>query len=193
LAHGISRKFVVGIAKNCAHNYAGDTAIITRAAARLATWGDDFFLGRIKRKLDFIGVNYYFSNRFYGYRVHNPGEQLSDTGWDMQPQNVQFVLERLWNKYHLPLIVTENGCADHKDAFRKWWISRTITAMNQALRSGVRLEGYLHWSLLDNFEWSSGFWPRFGLLAVDRKTMKRTARPSAVWFAKLLSQLRERI
>lgn len=191
LTHAMSRKFIVGIAKQCMYQYAGDTAVVTRAAARAATWiTDDFLLKRLRRKLDFIGVNYYQSQRFYGYRVHNPGDRLNDLGWDMQPQDIQVVLERLWRTYRLPLVVTENGCADHQDGFRKWWLSSTITAMHKALQNGVRLEGYLHWSLLDNFEWSSGFWPRFGLLAVDRQTMKRTARPSAVWFAQFLRQLR---
>lgn len=191
MAHSVSRKFIIGIAKNCAHQYAGDNAIITRIAARIATWGaDNFILNRIKKQLDFIGVNYYFSNRFYGYRVHNPDTHLNDLGWDMQPQDIQFVLERLYAQYGLPLIVTENGCADRDDEFRKWWIMQTLLAMSKSLQNGVQLEGYLHWSLLDNFEWSSGFWPRFGLLSVDRATMERTARPSAVWFAQVISKLR---
>jgi beta-glucosidase len=108
----------------------------------------------------------------------------------MQPQNIQFVLERLSAKYKKPLIVTENGCADRDDEFRKWWLLQTLLAMNKALQNGVQLEGYLHWSLLDNFEWSSGFWPRFGLLGVNRETMARTARPSAVWLAGVINKIR---
>jgi beta-glucosidase len=193
LAHGISRKFLLGVAKNSIHHYPGDDAIITRIAARITTWGADYFiLNRIKRHLDFIGVNYYFSNRFYGYRIHNANEQLNDLGWDMQPQDIQFVLERLHDKYNLPLIVTENGLADRDDQYRKWWLTQTMLAMHKALQNGVKLQGYLHWSLLDNFEWASGFWPKFGLIAVDRKTMKRTARPSAVWFSQAIAKLRER-
>lgn len=192
LAKAKSRKFIVGLSKNSLHQYAGDDAFTSKLAAKVATWGaDDFFLNRVKRKLDFIGVNYYFTNRFLGYKIHNPNERLNDMGWDMQPQNIEFVLERLHQKYKLPLIVTENGVADRDDEFRKWWISQTLVAMHKALQKGVKLEGYLHWSLLDNFEWSSGFWPRFGLLAVDPKTKKRTPRASAKWFAKVLKQIRE--
>ena len=174
------------------HQYPGDDAFTSKLAAKVSTWGaDNFFLNRVKRKLDFIGVNYYFTNRFLGYKVHNENEKQSDLGWDMQPQNIEFVLERLWEKYKLPIIVTENGVADRDDEHRKWWISQTLLAMHKALQKGVKLEGYLHWSLLDNFEWSSGFWPRFGLLAVDRQTKKRSPRESAKWFAKLLKQIRE--
>lgn len=187
-----SRKFIVGMAKNSVHQYAGDDAFISKLSAAVSTYGaDTFFLNRVRRKLDFIGVNYYFTNRFLGYRVHNPNEKLSDLGWDMQPQNIEFVLERLWEKYKIPLIVTENGVADQSDDLRKWWITQTLIAMHKALQKGVKLQGYLHWSLLDNFEWASGFWPRFGLLAVDYKTKKRHPRDSAKWFAKIIKQLRE--
>lgn len=187
-----SRKFIVGMSKTSAHQYAGDDAWLSKLSARVATWGADyFFLNRVKRKLDFIGVNYYFTNRFLGYKVHNPDERVNDLGWDMQPQNVEFVLERLWKKYKLPIIITENGVADRDDEYRKWWIMQTLLAMHRALLKGVKLEGYLHWSLLDNFEWASGFWPRFGLLAVNYKTKERTPRESAKWFAKIIKQIRE--
>jgi len=58
-----------------------------------------------------------------------------------------------------------------------------LKAMQRLLHSRVDVRGYLHWSLLDNFEWSDGWWPKFGLVAVDHKTMKRSVRPSARWFA----------
>ncbi len=192
LAHKLSRKFIVGIAKNSVHQYAGDNAMVSRIAAKVSTWGADYYiLNQIKKSLDFIGVNYYFTNRFYGYKVHNENTKLSDMGWDMQPQNVQFVLERLYEKYKLPLIITENGCADRDDEFRRWWLMQTLLAMNNTLQKGVKLEGYLHWSLLDNFEWSSGWWPKFGLIAVDQQTMQRKAKPSAVWLAKALQNIQK--
>ncbi|HCR55867.1 TPA: hypothetical protein DIV49_02745 [Candidatus Saccharibacteria bacterium] len=61
--------------------------------------------------------------------------------------------------------------------------------MQNAMKRGVPLHGYLHWSLLDNFEWAYGKWPRFGLVAVDQRTMERTIRPSALWFAKIIKKL----
>lgn len=191
LAKKTSRKLIVGMSKLGGHYYAGDDAIISKWAAAVATWGaDHFFLDRIKRHSDFLGLNYYFSDRFYGYKVHNPNDRVSDIGFDMQPHNIQFVLERLHKRYKLPIIITENGCADKDDEHRKWWLSQTLLAMHKALQNGVQLEGYLHWSLLDNFEWDYGFWPRFGLVAVNRKTMERTVRPSAIWFAQMLDKLR---
>jgi beta-glucosidase len=100
------------------------------------------------------------------------------------------VLERIYEKYKLPIIITENGVADAEDKHRQWWIKETVVAMQAAMKRGVNLQGYFHWSLTDNFEWSFGKWPRFGLVAVDYKTGKRTLRPSAAWFGKVIKKLR---
>lgn len=191
LAHSLSRRYKVSVAKNSNYFYAGDNAALSRRYTDIAQYfQDDYFLKKIVKKCDFLGVNYYFSNRVYGYRVHNPDEKVSDLGWDLSPANIQFALERLNDKYHLPILITENGLADAKDAQRQWWITQTIMAMQKAIENGVTLIGYLHWSLLDNFEWDKGFWPRFGLVEVDYKTKKRILRPSAMWFGKVIKRLR---
>lgn len=189
--HAINRRFKVSIATNQAYIYAGDDALLSRLSARLAQYvRNDYVLNRVKSSCDFIGLNYYFSDRWYGNRVHNPDQHLSDLGWDMAPENLEPLLERLHQKYGLPIIVTENGLADADDMHRQWWLTKSLIAMQNALAAGVKLEGYLHWSLLDNFEWDKGFWPKFGLAAVDRSTMKRTLRPSALWFGAVLGKVR---
>jgi beta-glucosidase len=191
LAHQAGRKYKVSIAKNSAHYYAGDDAWLSKITAGFMKWGSDYFiLNRIKKHLDFLGVNYYFSNRIYGYRQHNANDQVNDMGWDMQPANIEPVLKDLYDRYNLPIIVTENGVADRDDEYRKWWISQTLMALNRCLQSGVKIDGYLHWSLTDNFEWASGFWPRFGLVAIDYKTFKRRIRPSGIWFGTIIKKLR---
>lgn len=190
ILHAKNRRYKVSIAKNSSYIHPGDDAWLSvRSAAIMQYLYDDYFLKRVVKSCDFIGVNYYFSDRIYGYRIHNPDERVSDVGWDMQPENIQFVLERLSEKYKKPIMITENGLADGDDVDRKWWIAQTIIAMQQATNNGVQLLGYLHWSLLDNFEWDKGFWPKFGLVAVDRQTMRRTVRPSAVWFGKVIKKL----
>jgi beta-glucosidase len=151
---------------------------------------DDYFMKKIIKTCDFIGVNYYFSHRVYGYRIHNPDDHLNDMGWSMEPEHIQQMIERLYEKYQLPIFITENGLADAKDEYRQWWLMQTIVGINKAIASGVEVIGYLHWSLIDNFEWDKGFWPRFGLFDVDYRTMKRTPRASAVWFAKILKKIR---
>jgi beta-glucosidase len=192
LVHTINRRYRVSVAKNSPYIYAGDDAALSR---RFADWmqfvRDDYFLRKVVKTCDFLGVNYYFSDRVYGYRVHNPDEKVSDLGWDLSPANIQQALERLHEKYKLPIIITENGLADRTDEHRQWWITQTLIAMQKAMENGVQLEGYLHWSLLDNFEWDKGTWPRFGLAEVNYKTFERTLRPSALWFGKVIKHLRE--
>ncbi|OYW42282.1 hypothetical protein B7Z28_01650 [Candidatus Saccharibacteria bacterium 32-45-3] len=190
--HSINRRYKVSIAKNSNYFYPGDDARLTRLSANVMQYfQDDYFLRKVARYCDFLGVNYYFTNRVYGYRIHNPDLEVSDLGWDLQPGDIQFVLERLHRKYKLPIIITENGLADADDTRRKKWIASTLRGMQAAIEHGVDLRGYLHWSLIDNFEWDKGKWPRFGLAAVDYKTMKRTLRPTAVWFAKIIEHIRE--
>lgn len=192
LIHSLNRRYRVSIAKNSSYVYAGDDAILSQKTADILQYiKDDYFLKKVVKTCDFLGVNYYFSDRVYGYRIHNPDLQLSDVGWDMAPGNIQYALERLYEKYHLPIIVAENGVADTGDSHRKWWITQTLIGMQKAIKNGVKLEGYLHWSLLDNFEWEKGTWPRFGLAKVDYRTLERTLRPSAVWFGKIIKHLRK--
>jgi beta-glucosidase len=190
--HGINRRYKVSVAKNSAYIYPGDNAALSKKSAEIMQYAqDDYFLKKVIKSCDFLGVNYYMSNRVYGYRVHNPEEKMSDMGWDLSPADIQFTLERLHAKYRLPIIITENGLADSKDENRQWWITQTLIGMQKAMDNGVQLQGYLHWSLLDNFEWDKGTWPRFGLAAVDYKTMKRTLRPSSVWFGTVIKHLRK--
>jgi len=192
LAHRTNRRLKIGLSKNIAQHTRGDDAASTKIMVWLQQYvADYFFLGRVRRQLDWLGINYYFSNTYRGFkRVEGGPVPQSDVGWDMQPSDIQFVLERLWRKYQKPLIVTENGVADQHDKYRKWWIAQTISALYKAMQNGVKLDGYIHWSLLDNFEWAFGHWPRFGLLEVDYQTMKRRPRESAKWFAKLVKELR---
>ena len=150
-----------------------------------------FFLRRIRRSQDFVGMNYYFSDYYTGLiQRENPKVPLNDMGWYMEPEGLYPLLLRTWMRYKKPIIVTENGVADSKDEYRRWWLEESIVAMERAISEGVEVKGYLHWSLLDNFEWAYGWWPKFGLIAVDREHgMKRTIRPSAEWFAKRIDKL----
>lgn len=191
MAHKMSPRYKIAISKNSAFYYPGDDSRLSvRSAAIMQYFQDDYLLKKVIKKSDFISVNYYFSNRVYGYRVHNPNQRLSDMGWDLSPEHLEHALERLSEKYNKPIFVTENGLADADDEHRKWWISETLEAINRSMKKGVPVIGYLHWSLLDNFEWDKGAWPRFGLFEVDYKTMKRKPRPSAIWYSKVIKKLR---
>ena len=151
-----------------------------------------WFLRRIRKYQDFVGFNYYFTDYFKGFmKRENPSVPLNDLGWYMEPEGLYPLLLRVWARYKKPIFVTENGLADAKDEHRRWWIEETIVAMERALSEGVDLRGYFHWSLLDNFEWKYGWWPKFGLIEVDRSTMQRKVRPSGKWFASRLKEIRK--
>ncbi|MEO7905021.1 MAG: glycoside hydrolase family 1 protein [Candidatus Saccharimonadales bacterium] len=189
--HAINRRYKVSIAKNSSYFYPGDNAWLSRVSAAIMQYiHDDYFLRKVVKRCDFIGMNYYFSNRVYGYRVHNQDDPVSDVGWDLSPDHIQYALERVYAKYKLPILITENGLADGEDSKRQWFITQTLSGMQKAIDNDVKLLGYLHWSLLDNFEWEKGRWPRFGLLEVNYKTMERTLRPSAKWFGKIIKHIR---
>lgn len=192
IIHRLNRGHKVSIAKNTAHYYLGDDEPMTRYATRLyQLLQDDLIWRRVVKHCDFIGVNHYFSNRIKGSAVKNPNNNTNDLGWDMQPDNLQMVLERLYRKYKKPIMITENGLADMHDKRRKWWLAHTLVALSGAIANDVKLIGYLHWSLLDNFEWAYGRWPRFGLIEVDYKTLKRQIRPSGRWFGTIVGKLRK--
>lgn len=150
-----------------------------------------WFLKRVKRYQDFVGFNYYFTDYYTGlFHKQNPKTPISDMGWYMEPEGLYPLLLRAWSHFKKPIIVTENGVADMNDEYRRWWMEETIVAMQRASSEGVKITGYFHWSLLDNFEWASGWWPKFGLVAVDREHgMKRTIRPSAKWLADKIKKL----
>lgn len=150
-----------------------------------------WFLRRTRHHQDFIGMNYYFTDYYQNFKTHNPKAPVNDLGWYMEPEGIYPLLLRTWAHFKKPIIITENGVADAHDQYRRWWIEETVIAMERALSEGVDLRGYFHWSLLDNFEWESGWWPKFGLVEVDREHgMKRIIRPSAKWFGDLIKQLR---
>ncbi len=157
----------------------------------MRAWWNWFFLNRIRKHQDFVGFNYYFSDYYTGLmKRENPKVPLSDTGWYMEPEGLYPLLLRAWAHYKKPIIVTESGVADSQDQYRRWWLEESIVAMERAISEGVDLRGFFYWSLLDNFEWEKGWWPKFGLVAVDREHgMKRTIRPSAKWFAETIKRL----
>ncbi|MEZ6330724.1 MAG: family 1 glycosylhydrolase [Candidatus Saccharimonadales bacterium] len=143
-----------------------------------------WWLNRTNKQQDFIGFNYYFTDYYKGFRKQNPTKPINDLGWYMEPKGVLPLLQRI--AYHYPkkpIFITENGVADAHDTYRQWWLQETMVAIETAKSQGIPVAGYLHWSLLDNFEWKYGWWPKFGLVAVDRKTMKRTVRSSSKWWA----------
>jgi beta-glucosidase len=85
------------------------------------------------------------------------------------------------------LLITEHGLATDDDAERIEYIDAGLRSVHRMLGDGLAVSGYIHWSLLDNYEWRHGYRPRFGLIAVDRTTQERTVKPSARWYGRVAS------
>jgi beta-glucosidase len=144
-----------------------------------------YFLTSIRSTSDFIGLNFYFHIRVDHWYGKNKNERVSDLAWELYPESLYHVLMRL-KLYGLPIYITENGVADARDKHREYFLVEHLRSVKRAINEGVPVRGYLHWSLLDNFEWDSGFWPRFGLVEVDYKTMERRIRPSALKYKEII-------
>ena len=113
------------------------------------------------------------------------GSRMTQMGWAVHPDGLRQILHRA-AEAGLPLYVTENGIATEDDTERVDYLESHLAAVAQALAEGVDVRGYIHWSAFDNFEWSEGYGPKFGLIAVDRdKDFVRTPKPSAYAFARV--------
>ena len=148
---------------------------------------------------DFFGLNYYF--RYFvrpapsrpEMMAMTPGPSLRSELFgegggpigDSPPEALLVLMREAWRRYRQPIYITEGGIADSQGTMRGALIRGQRLAIDRALADGIPVRSYLHWSLLDNFEWQQGYRPRFGLFKVDRETMARTPAAGAKEFTEL--------
>lgn len=156
----------------------------------------------LRRSMDFLALNYYFGDivrhapgqgAMEYSRQYDPTAARTEMGWPVTPDLLRKLLHWLSRRYQgLPVYITENGAAmpDRadldgyvEDADRIGYLRDHLNAVEQARAEGVDVRGYFVWSLMDNLEWSHGFSKRFGLIGVDRGTLKRTIKASGRWYA----------
>ena len=158
----------------------------------------------IATPMDFLGVNYYsrvVSSADGSFDKTKSGLALTEMGWEIYPRGLTELLLTLHRDHTLPPVyITENGGAfkdalvDGRvhDADRTEYLQTHIAAVADAMRQGVPMAGYMVWSLMDNFEWSSGYAKRFGIVHVDYATQQRTLKDSALWYREFLSHCHAR-
>ena len=135
----------------------------------------------VARKDDFLGVQTY-SRSLIGAEGPLPvpqGAERTQMGDEFYPQAIGAAIRFAHAQTGRPILVTENGLATDDDTVRARFLPIATASVLAARDAGVPVIGYLHWSLLDNFEWFAGYGPKFGLVAVDRTTFTRTLKPSA--------------
>ena len=153
------------------------------------------------RTLDFIGINYYTRDFVRNTGLTLPGiVGLSGTlenerkigkrnglGWEVYPEGLGHFL-RVFRRYKLPLLITENGVPTNDEDDRWGFIHLHLWQVMRAMSAGIPVVGYLYWSLLDNYEWADGYNPKFGLIGVKFATQDRIVRPSARWLADVIEK-----
>ena len=156
----------------------------------------------IATAMDYVGINYYsrsLSSAAGPIEARDKPYPKTDMGWEIYPEGLTELLLTLHREYRLPpTYITENGGAfpdkftdgTVHDADRTAYLATHIGAVGKALAAGVPMAGYMVWSLLDNFEWSSGYAKRFGIVHVDYATLERTPKDSALWYRDLVARCR---
>ena len=149
---------------------------------------DDPFLD-VARTDDLLGVQTYTRLRVgpSGPLPPEAGAPVSQLGYEVWPDALEATVRYAWERTggSVPLMVTANGIATDDEAQRVDYTRGALEGLARCIADGVDVRGYFHWSLLDNFEWSHGYRPKFGLVAVDRQTFERTQKSSARWYAEV--------
>ena len=133
---------------------------------------------------DFIGINYYSRSTVSGISDGvREGCEKNDLGWELYPEGLITLAERLYKKYEAPIYVTENGTCDNTDAFRSRFIYDQLKLISE---SDNAISRYYHWSFVDNFEWREGESARFGIVHVDYESGERTVKDSGRFYADII-------
>jgi beta-glucosidase len=157
----------------------------------------------LKGRVDMVGVNYY-SREFVtpaAGAIPNvdalpcmrdilpcgrPNDLKGDNGNEIFPPGMYDTISE-FSRYGLPIFVSENGMADAKDTLRPSYIVMHLMQIIRAIRDGYDVRGYLHWSLLDNYEWAEGYNSKFGLYEINYDTMQRTPRSSVELYRQIVT------
>lgn len=152
----------------------------------------------ISAPMDFVGLNAYSGTPVdrFGNRIQKaPGFPRTALKWPVTPECLYYGPRFLYERYKLPVIITENGqsCNDRifldgavHDPDRIDFLTRYLRQLSRAVEDSVPVQGYFHWSLTDNFEWHSGYDERFGLIYVDYETQNRTIKDSGYWYRDMI-------
>jgi len=155
----------------------------------------------MSQKLDMLGINWYLRLVVdsQGAVVPVQGAQTTQMGWEINPKALSRMLKGMQHEYKdlPPIYITENGAAIDDvvsedghvhDPVRTSYIYNHLRALEKATKRGMDIRGYFAWSLMDNLEWSLGFGKTFGLVHVDRKSLKRTVKDSGLWYSRLIEK-----
>lgn len=176
-----------------------DPIVLGTAPDRLKKTLSTKDLEEIHQPIDFIGINVYQPTNYQGlfeeHKTMKPGHPTTAIGWIMEGDALYWTTRFYYERYHLPIMVTENGMAntdfvmrDGKvhDPQRIDFIHNYLKGLKRAVDENLPVLGYQYWSIMDNFEWAEGYGPRFGLVYVDYETLERTIKDSGYDYAEII-------
>lgn len=165
-----------------------------------ATWQED--MQTICQPLDYQGHNVYTgapvrmdADGVSVPRQNKTGYAHNALGWTIEPESLYWGPRFLYERYHLPVVITENGMSCHDvvsldgkvhDPNRIDYTHRYLLQLRRAVDDGIPVLGYYHWSFLDNFEWAKGYNERFGLVYIDYETQERIRKDSSFWYQRVI-------
>jgi len=180
--------------------YPAETVKLLGAEAPVPQSGD---MDLIAQKIDFYGLNIYSGGQVKagadGKAVPvwlPPGHARNALSWSVFAPSLRWGPRFVYERYKLPIVITENGMSNldwvHSDGAvhdpqRIDYTRRYLIELNKAIEDGADIQGYFHWSILDNFEWGEGYKDRFGMIFVDYETQQRTLKDSAHWYAEVIA------
>lgn len=181
----------VGISLNCV--VFSSENVLGWFSSRFSDWWFMEWIPSHFERTDFFGMSYYarISHDPMPITYVSTPDKMKQLGrphddlWEYHPEGLRTCIDRYWNKYKKPIIITENGVCDEHDVLRQQAIIDYAKILHQALQDGIDIRGYFWWSTWDNFEWHLGPTKRFGLYECDLVTKDRKPRPSAETFRKL--------
>ena len=146
----------------------------------------------VARGDDFVGVQNYERVPYDGHGAVPPpeGVPLNQMGTAIEPLSLAGAVRYAHSVTGVPVLVTEHGISVHDDSLRAEFLEPSLTGLRAVMDEGVPVLGYIHWTLLDNFEWVFGYGHQLGLHGVNRETFERTPKPSAGVYADLVKSLR---
>lgn len=191
IIHQLIKNAKVGISQNVVYFHSPQIPL-----DKQLSWTFNFLYNKLfhfltKKYHDFIGLNFYYaylvSNLKLGKKIRRlvvRSLRKKDLKVEIYPKGIYYLV-KMFRKYKLPIYITENGVDDPIDDKRKEFIEKNLKWLHRGLEEKIDIKGYLHWSLIDNFEWQEGFEPKYGLFEVNYQTQQRKIRPSAEFYAEI--------
>ncbi len=155
--------------------------------------GSGYPMGKGKY-FDFFGINYYTRDiisftpdlgKAFAKTEVKEDAPINDLGWEIYPEGLYRLCKSYYDRFKLPIFITENGTCDSRDAFRTEYIYDHLYQVKKLVEDGVDVQRYYHWTLMDNFEWIEGLSARFGVVEVNFDTLERTIRKSGRFYSEL--------